>query len=387
MAAPASKARADAIEVRFMVRWLEANSVNGAPMPIQRHLPCFSFAALLLTVLAQACKPRQVAGSNDAGVPPIAASSAAATQRPTLPPEPPPADADLAGEVPALEAKLALDPAYQAVWTGPRADLNAFLTAVSEVFAYSGVIRPVTDHLRKAKLHDAMLKLAQISSRKTTVFPDDFLAKLKAHLTATKAEPQLGTWSPAVKGQTPHDYTALAAWLNRDDPTYLRERIGAKNDGPIGWNTYTIDPAKPPPRLYLVDEGKAFEWLSLLTPLTSDEKARVEQLRAEANVLKVPLRTLLAEYKDNELRGDAKFKGKIVQVSGTAGDVKKDLLGSAFVIVGTGAALEIPQVQCFFDEKNEKRIAALSKGDPITVRGRVEGLMMNVLMKDCELVR
>jgi hypothetical protein len=47
---------------------------------------------------------------------------------------------------------------------------------------------------------------------------------------------------------------------------------------------------------------------------------------------------------------------------------------------------EIPVVQCFVRKGEEQRAAALSKGDNVTVRGRVGGLLMNVLVKDCEIV-
>lgn len=365
-----------------MIRWLYANNMKGTRMRVSRLMPVFG-SILTLLVATSACRPRsQPLAEKDAAVP----ADPVSPRRPTLPAEPAPPDADLAREVPDLEAKLAKDPAYVAVWTSPRADLNAFLTAVSETFAFGGVTKTVTDLLRQRKLFDAMVKLAQISSRKGA-FPDDFLAKLAAHLAGVKGESHLGTWSLPVKGQPPHDFTAIAAWTNREDAAYFRERLAAKVDGPIPWATYTPDPKQPALRPYLVDEAKAYEWLGLLTRLTADEKARVDQLRLDASVLKVPIRTLLSEYKDNELRGDAKFKGKLVQVAGVAGDVKKDVLGSAFVIVGAGPDLAIPQVQCFFDDKHEKRIATISKGDPITVRGRVDGLMMNVLVKDCELVK
>jgi hypothetical protein len=92
------------------------------------------------------------------------------------------------------------------------------------------------------------------------------------------------------------------------------------------------------------------------------------------------------EYKDNEVRADGKFKGKVVQTTGLVRDVKKDVLGSIYVTLGTGKLLEVPVVQCFVAGSQVERVTALSKGDKVTMRGRVDGLMMNVLVKDCELV-
>lgn len=36
---------------------------------------------------------------------------------------------------------------------------------------------------------------------------------------------------------------------------------------------------------------------------------------------------------------------------------------------------------------NAKSVASLTKGSKVTIRGRVQGLVMNVLMKDCEIVQ
>ncbi len=54
---------------------------------------------------------------------------------------------------------------------------------------------------------------------------------------------------------------------------------------------------------------------------------------------------------------------------------------------GTGAALEIPRVQCFFEKDQLKAVATLSKGQSLTVRGKVSGLMMNVLVKKCAIAK
>lgn len=99
--------------------------------------------------------------------------------------------------------------------------------------------------------------------------------------------------------------------------------------------------------------------------------------------LKIDAKTLLAEYSDNEVRADSKFKQKFVEVRGTVGEVKKDLTGEVYVTVGTGADVEIPMLQCFAKQGALADFAALSREHDVVVRGRIDGLMMNVLAKDC----
>lgn len=95
---------------------------------------------------------------------------------------------------------------------------------------------------------------------------------------------------------------------------------------------------------------------------------------------------LMAAYKNNEVSADLKYKGKLIQVTGKVGDIKKDLFDNIYVTIGTGAMFEIPEVQAFFDQSDVMKAASLSKGQKVTVVGRCDGLMMNVMLKDSKFV-
>lgn len=110
-----------------------------------------------------------------------------------------------------------------------------------------------------------------------------------------------------------------------------------------------------------------------------EEKAAKEKAGAED----VALEELLSTYRKNEVKADARWKGKVIKVSGKVESVGKDILDKVYVTLGDG---EFRQAQCFFTEKNAKAVADIDKGQTVTVRGRVKGLMMNVLLEDCELV-
>ena len=97
-------------------------------------------------------------------------------------------------------------------------------------------------------------------------------------------------------------------------------------------------------------------------------------------------KALLKDYKDNEVAADQKYKGKVIQVTGTVDEIKKDIMDQIYVTGGTGAEFEIPQAQCFFDDSATAKAAALKKGQKVTIKGRVDGLMLNVLIKDSVFV-
>lgn len=63
---------------------------------------------------------------------------------------------------------------------------------------------------------------------------------------------------------------------------------------------------------------------------------------AKPTALVIPVKTLLADYKANEVRADGTCKGKVVQITGIVRHVHRDILGSLYVTVGNGGALEIP---------------------------------------------
>jgi hypothetical protein len=99
----------------------------------------------------------------------------------------------------------------------------------------------------------------------------------------------------------------------------------------------------------------------------------------------VALRTLLSDYKDNEVRADGQYKDKRVVVRGVVGDVKKGLLDEIYVTIGTGKKFEIPVVQCFVSKADVASASALNQGDEVEVEGDVDGLMMNVIVRNCRI--
>jgi tRNA_anti-like len=94
--------------------------------------------------------------------------------------------------------------------------------------------------------------------------------------------------------------------------------------------------------------------------------------------------TIVRAYDANELGGDATYKGKRFRISGTVDSVGKDIFGSAYVTINGEHPLR--KVQCFLKNGDEKAKAAkLQPGQQIIVIGVVDGLMMNVLIRNSEI--
>jgi len=97
----------------------------------------------------------------------------------------------------------------------------------------------------------------------------------------------------------------------------------------------------------------------------------------------IPAKNLYYAYQENEVSADNNYKGKTFYVEGVIGDIGKDILDEIYVTLKTGDL--IGSIQCYID--NAEVAANLRKGQKITVYGKCDGLMMNVLMKDCEVVK
>lgn len=110
----------------------------------------------------------------------------------------------------------------------------------------------------------------------------------------------------------------------------------------------------------------------------------------------IEAKELLGEYKANEVRADAKFKGKRLGVVGFVGDIKKDITDSIYVTIMQPECMTKPfpdprvcpfeRVQAFFGDEHAGDAAALNKGQPIAVNCICDGLMMNVLLRECTVI-
>jgi hypothetical protein len=132
---------------------------------------------------------------------------------------------------------------------------------------------------------------------------------------------------------------------------------------------------------------------NLLTTVSSSGqgKSRLLQMVESGSLPKsqqismVSISTILSDYEDNEIGADNKYKGRYIQTTGIIDSVKKDLMGSLYVTLGTGSQFEFPKIQAFFDKSERNNLALLRKGSSLTVTCQVEGLMMNVLVKKCQI--
>ena len=91
---------------------------------------------------------------------------------------------------------------------------------------------------------------------------------------------------------------------------------------------------------------------------------------------------LFKEYDTNSVAADAKYEDKIVVVSGTIQSIGKDIMDTAYLVIGGTGFLD--GVQCMLPTGQEGLVARVSKGQYITLKGKVSGQIMgNVIVNNC----
>lgn len=121
-----------------------------------------------------------------------------------------------------------------------------------------------------------------------------------------------------------------------------------------------------------------------LTQAQRDSIAAVERANMieERKNATISAGDLVSSYTSNEVAADNNFKGKKFYVEGYIESIGKDILDDIYVTLKSGDLIR--SVQCYIEDQD--KVAQLRKGQKITVIGECDGLMMNVLMKNCKLV-
>lgn len=116
---------------------------------------------------------------------------------------------------------------------------------------------------------------------------------------------------------------------------------------------------------------------------SDDEKETEAAIANEAPAMTVSAEELYADYESNGVAADKKYKGKVLLVSGRVNNIDRDIMDDIYVtLTGDGV---FGDVQCMFAEDHVNEAADLSKGQYITIKGKCDGKLMNVLMKGCSI--
>lgn len=114
---------------------------------------------------------------------------------------------------------------------------------------------------------------------------------------------------------------------------------------------------------------------------SDDEKKTEKDIVNESPAIEISASQLYEDYESNGVAADQKYKGKVLRVSGVVDNIDRDIMDKIYVTLKGGEY--IGDIQCFFAEDHVNKAANLSKGQRITVKGKCDGKLMNVMLKGC----
>ena len=97
----------------------------------------------------------------------------------------------------------------------------------------------------------------------------------------------------------------------------------------------------------------------------------------------VDAKKLFADYKENEVKADGLYKGKMLMVTGTVAEIQSGISDEAMLMLKTGSEFEY--VTAMIDNADKPKAAETKKGAKVTLHCTSDGEMMgSPMLKDCK---
>ncbi len=125
-------------------------------------------------------------------------------------------------------------------------------------------------------------------------------------------------------------------------------------------------------------------------PVLEANPKPVPELEPEptTGIIAATVEELHSAYRVDEVAVDAKFTNKVLKVTGVADRiVVEDIHDIYYIILTSAEKKEAWNVRCTFDKGHGPELNQLTTGQTVTVQGKYDGYKINILMRDCVLVR
>jgi hypothetical protein len=108
-----------------------------------------------------------------------------------------------------------------------------------------------------------------------------------------------------------------------------------------------------------------------------------ESIAGDTPSFSVDAKTLVGDYDTDENKANARYLGKIVEVSGVISEKTKDKKGNYNI---TLQGPDLSGIGCEFEPKSQNILAGLKEGQVVKIKGICTGVLMDVVMVDCVYV-
>jgi hypothetical protein len=127
--------------------------------------------------------------------------------------------------------------------------------------------------------------------------------------------------------------------------------------------------------------GNAYRLIAVAAMLVILASWQLDNREGAGTVIAVSAVELEDDYRENEFAADLKYKGKTLILSGEVATVQ-EAFGRKYITLKSKGMFAI---QCFFDESQTSKLAALKSGRNVLVEGECGGMGLNVEMRNCRV--
>ncbi|MCK5577553.1 MAG: hypothetical protein KAI14_04470 [Dehalococcoidales bacterium] len=104
-------------------------------------------------------------------------------------------------------------------------------------------------------------------------------------------------------------------------------------------------------------------------------------------VIELTVDQLISDYAEDANAADAKYSGRLLEVSGVASRVEvNDTMDVRYIVLVSTNQEQLQSIRCVFDKKYGPEMNRLEKGQKVTIQGIYEGSLIDFRMKDCVIV-
>lgn len=100
---------------------------------------------------------------------------------------------------------------------------------------------------------------------------------------------------------------------------------------------------------------------------------------------KVSAGEMIDLYDDNELAADDRWKDEWIEINGYVQTIGSDLFDDPYVTISSGG-FTFTNVRCEFEDEHKDELHDYGTGDPITVVGKVDGKLLDIMVNKCEVI-
>ena len=96
---------------------------------------------------------------------------------------------------------------------------------------------------------------------------------------------------------------------------------------------------------------------------------------------------MLVMFKDKQAEAEEKYKGRVVDVTGSVFQKGDNLAGERAITLEGGTQSKFAGVRCVFPPANYFQLDEVERGENVTIRGRFDALVSDVVLRDCAVLK